>query len=39
VIDYLCSQDYELVTIGQLLQTPKQVINYYGIDDNKKIDE
>ncbi|ENZ5543342.1 polysaccharide deacetylase family protein [Enterococcus faecium] len=39
VIDYLCSQDYELVTIGQLLQSPKQVINYYGIDDNKKIDE
>ncbi|MET1109498.1 polysaccharide deacetylase family protein [Enterococcus faecium] len=39
VIDYLYSQNYKLVTIGQLLQSPKQVVNYYGIDDNKQIDE
>lgn len=39
VIDYLYSQNYEFVTINQLLQSPKQVINYYGINDHRRIIE
>lgn len=39
IIDYLYSQNYELVTIGQLLQSPKRAINYYGVGDNKQVDE
>lgn len=39
VIDYLYSQNYELVTIGQLLQSPKEAINYYGVGDNRQVDE
>ncbi|WP_251849995.1 polysaccharide deacetylase family protein [Enterococcus hirae] len=39
VIDDLYSQNYEFFTISQLLQSPKQVINYYGINDHRGIME
>lgn len=39
VIAYLYSQNYVFMTISQLLQSPKQVINYYGIDDYREIIE
>lgn len=37
VINFLYEQHYQFVTISQLLGNPKQVINYYGLNDNREI--